>query len=163
MLRDDHLIFYGSINTASTAQPDAVNLWLPGLPVSRWHAVDSPDSQPPVAAAHGPSEFKAAETRQGLGTLAPSSWSQNAVPQGQGMVAVAMRADCSAPCQPPQGPSFHRGWCRWPECCPAWVLPLRAPCRNSRRTVPQASDPRPVSKWLRPFFLLTSIFCYMSS
>ena len=32
MLRDDYLIFYGSINTASTAQPNAVNLRLPGLP-----------------------------------------------------------------------------------------------------------------------------------
>ena len=82
MLRDDYLIFYGSINTASTVQPNAVNLRLPGLPVSRWLSVDSPDSQPPVAAAQGPSEVKTAETRQGLGTLAPSSWSQNAVPEG---------------------------------------------------------------------------------
>lgn len=89
MLPDDYLVIYGSINTASTMQPNAVNLRPPGLPVSRWHAVDPPDSQPPAAAAQGPSGFKAAETKQGLGTLAPSSWSQNVVPWGQGMVAVS--------------------------------------------------------------------------
>ena len=50
--------------------------------------MDPHDSQPLAAAAQGPSGFKAAEAKQGLGTLAPSSWSQNAVPRGQGMVAV---------------------------------------------------------------------------
>ena len=44
--------------------------------------MDPRDSQPLAAAAQGPSGLRAAEAKQGLGTLAPSSWSQNAVPRG---------------------------------------------------------------------------------
>lgn len=48
MLRDDYLIFYGSINTPST-----VSRWLPGAPVSRWHALGAPDTRLPVGSSPG--------------------------------------------------------------------------------------------------------------
>ena len=53
MLRDDYLIFYGSINTPSAVQPSAVSRWLPGAPVSRWHALGAPDTRFPAGSGPG--------------------------------------------------------------------------------------------------------------
>lgn len=44
MLRDDNLIFYGSINIPRAVQPNAVSRWLPGAPVSRWHTPGTPQT-----------------------------------------------------------------------------------------------------------------------
>ena len=53
VLRDDYLIFYGSINTPSAVQPSAVSRWLPGAPVSRWHALGAPDTRFPAGSGPG--------------------------------------------------------------------------------------------------------------
>ena len=108
-------------------------LWAPLTPGSR------------LAAAQGPSEFKAAKTRQGLPTPAAASPSLleselGILGAGDGALCAVM-AVCGCSLGVTQGPSFHV-WPmgvqkRWPAC----ALPPSVRCRKRCRTITQATGP----------------------
>ena len=107
MLRDDYLVIYGSINTASTTQPHAVNLRPLGLPVAggtQWTLVTpSPWLQRPRA----PLGSKLLRPSRGSGPWLHPPGVRTRYLGGKGWWPWAVRADCPAPYGPPRGPSFH--------------------------------------------------------
>lgn len=108
-------------------------LWAPLTPGSR------------LAAAQGPSEFKAAETREGLPT--PDASSSSLLESELGILGArdgtmcAVVAVCCCSLGATQGPSFHM-WKmgvqkRWPAC----ALPPSVRRRKPWRTITRATSP----------------------
>ena len=76
VLRDDYLMFHGSINTPNTVQPNAVGRWLPERRASGdRQALYPPGAGSWWARAEGPSEAGSVPTSApGVGSSVPGSW-----------------------------------------------------------------------------------------